>query len=81
VLNKLREQIRQCTRHAEDCARSAQTAVGAKVRDDYLALEQHWLVLARHYLYTLQEAANSHARESRRNATPPISPFADGNQP
>jgi hypothetical protein len=81
VLNKLREQIRECARHAEDCARSAQTAAGAKIRDDYLALEQHWLVLVRHYLYTLQEAANSHARNSHRNAAPPTSPFADGNQP
>jgi hypothetical protein len=81
VLSKLREQIRECARHAEDCARNAQTAAGDEIRDDYLALEQHWLVLTRHYLYTLQEAANSHARESHRNAAPPLSPFSDGKQP
>ena len=77
MLNKLREQIRECTRHAEDCARSAQIASDAKLRDDYLALEQHWLVLARHYLYTLQEAANSHVRASHRYAPAPLSPFSD----
>jgi hypothetical protein len=81
VLNKLRENIRECRQHAEDCARSAKAASGLELREDYLVLEQHWLVLARHYLYTLHEAAASHERNSLRRAAPPVSPFSDGKQP
>jgi hypothetical protein len=77
VLNKLRENIRECRQHAEDCARSAQAASGPELREDYHVLEQHWLVLARHYHYALQEASSSPAHENRRSAAPPLSPFSD----
>ena len=49
MLNNLSEQIRGCHRHAEDCARKAAAETDPKLRRDYLAMEQRWLVLAQSY--------------------------------
>jgi hypothetical protein len=48
VLNGVSEQIRECLRHAEDCARKAAAHPdGSQLRQDFLDMEQRWLKLAR----------------------------------
>jgi hypothetical protein len=49
VLNDLSKQVSNCYRHAEDCARQAAETSDPQLRQDFLALEQHWLKLARSY--------------------------------
>jgi hypothetical protein len=58
MLDNLSRQIRECLRHAEDCARKASTS-NAELRDDYLILERRWLFLARSY--ELTEGSNRNA--------------------
>jgi hypothetical protein len=52
VQNNLSEQIRDCHRHAEDCARRAAAQSCPKLKQDFLDLERRWLVLARSYQFT-----------------------------
>jgi hypothetical protein len=52
VLNNVSEQIRECYRRAEDCARKAATQTDPKLKADFLDLERRWLVLARSYDFT-----------------------------
>jgi hypothetical protein len=47
VLNKVSEQIRDCLRHAQECARKAADQPDPALRDDFLRLEKRWLKLAR----------------------------------
>jgi len=47
--------ICELAQRAEECARQAETAPSA-VRDHYRQLEKYWLILAQHYLLTLEEA-------------------------
>lgn len=49
MLNNLSEQLRSCYCHAEECARKAAAQSDPQLRQDFLALEQHWLKLARSY--------------------------------
>jgi hypothetical protein len=65
VLTNFRNQIREFAQHAEDCRREAETAPSA-VRNHYVKLEKHWLILAQHYLLTLEEAERSYGWASRR---------------
>jgi hypothetical protein len=65
MLNKLPEQIRDCLQHAEYCAREAETASSAELRDDYLILERRWLSLAQSCGRMLNVATpNARASES-----------------
>lgn len=59
VLTNLRKQIKEFAKYAEECAREAETAPSA-VRDHYRKLEKYWLILAQHYLLTLEEAERSY---------------------
>jgi hypothetical protein len=52
MLNNLSEQIRECLRHAEDCAQKATAHTDPQTKQDFLDLEQHWLFLARSYGFT-----------------------------
>jgi hypothetical protein len=52
VLNNLSEEIRECYRHAEDCARKATAHTDPQTKADFLELEQRWLFLARSYEFT-----------------------------
>ena len=45
MLTNLRNQIREFAQYAEDCRREAETPRSA-VRDHYVKLEKHWLILA-----------------------------------
>jgi len=73
VLTNFRSQIREFAQYAEDCRREAETAPSA-VRDHYVKLEKHWLILAQHYLLTLEEAERSYGWASQR--TGPAQPLS-----
>jgi len=47
MLNNLSEQVRECHRHAEHCARQAGVETDPKLKDDFLEMEGRWLTLAR----------------------------------
>ena len=47
MLKNLSKQIRDCYQQAEDCARKATAQTDPRLRQDYLNLEQRWLLLAR----------------------------------
>src|SRR5262249_20797961 len=49
--NNLSEQIRNCFRHAEDCARKAAEQTDPNLKQDFLELEESWLFLARSFEY------------------------------
>jgi hypothetical protein len=59
MLTNLRKQIKEFAQRAEECARQAETAP-SDVRDHYRQLEKYWLILAQHYLLTLEEAEKSY---------------------
>ena len=73
MLANFRKQIREFAQYAEDCRREAETAPSV-VRDHYLKLEKHWLILAQHYLLTLEEAERSYGWASQR--TRPAGPLS-----
>ena len=52
MLLSLSEEIRECRRYAEDCAQKAAAQTDAKLKQDFLTLEQSWLSLARSYELT-----------------------------
>ena len=47
MLNNLSEQILDCYRHAQDCARKAAEGTDPNLKQDFLELEASWLFLAR----------------------------------
>jgi hypothetical protein len=48
VPNNLTEEIRECLRHAEECAReAAELPDSSSFRHDFLELQNRWLELAR----------------------------------
>jgi hypothetical protein len=49
VLENLSEKIRECHRHAEECARQAAAQTDPKARQDFLVMERRWLKLAASY--------------------------------
>jgi erythromycin esterase-like protein len=65
VLSNLRKQIKEFSKYAEECACEAETAPSA-LRDHYQKLEKYWLILAQHYLLTLEEAERSYRWTSNR---------------
>ena len=52
MLQNLSNEIRECYRAAEDCRRCADEATDPVTKQDYLAMEQRWLSLARSYDFT-----------------------------
>jgi hypothetical protein len=52
MLNNLSSEIAECYRHAEDCARRAQSERDPGLRQDFLDMERRWLALARSYELT-----------------------------
>ena len=49
MLKVLNDDVRECYRHAEECARQAHAISDPKLRRDFLDLELRWLKLARSY--------------------------------
>jgi hypothetical protein len=54
MLDDVSEQIRECLRHAEDCARNAAAQTDPTLKADFLDMERRWLFLARSYELTGQ---------------------------
>jgi hypothetical protein len=52
MLNNLSAEIRECHRHAENCAQQAAAQTDLKLKSDFLDLELRWLFLARSYEFT-----------------------------
>ena len=40
--NNLREQLRDCYRHAQDCARKAAEQTDPNLKQDFLFIERRW---------------------------------------
>jgi hypothetical protein len=76
VLTNLRKQIKEFAKYAEECAREAETAP-SDVRDHYEKLEKYFLILAQHYLLTLEEAERSYGWASNRANPAPASSVFD----
>jgi hypothetical protein len=66
MLRNLSEQVRECLRHAEDCARQAAAQTCPKTKEDFLDLERRWLALARSYDFT--ERLDDFCGEAKRQA-------------
>ena len=66
MLNNLSEQIRECLRHAEDCARQAAAQTCPNLKEDFLDMERRWLFLARSYEFT--ERVTDFSAETKRQA-------------
>lgn len=66
MLKNLSEEIRECLRHAEDCAHRAAAQTDAKMKADFLDLERRWLALARSYDFT--ERLDDFCSENQRRA-------------
>ncbi len=54
MLNNLSEQIRECLRHAEDCARKAAAENDPKLKENFLDMERRWMSLMQSYEFTQQ---------------------------
>jgi hypothetical protein len=65
MLNNLSQQIRECLRHAEDCARQAAAQGCPKLKADFLDMERRWLFLARSYEFTERVSDFSANRRAR----------------
>lgn len=73
MLNKLSEQIRECLRHAEDCARQAAAQSCPKLKADFLDMERRWLFLARSY--ELTERVSDFSAQTNQSQAPPFRPI------
>ena len=47
MLQNLKDEVRECYEHAEECRRRAEYAADNATKQDYLDLERRWLSLAR----------------------------------
>ncbi len=74
MLNNVSEQIRECLRHAEDCARQAAAQSCPNLKKDFLDMERRWLFLARSYEFT--ERVTDFSAETKRKAKHPSSSSA-----
>lgn len=64
MLTNVSEEIRECYRHAEDCARQAAAQTDPNLKKDFLLLEERWLCLARSYEFG--ERLTHFANEAKR---------------
>jgi hypothetical protein len=49
VLNKIKDEIAECHRHAAECREKAEQATDPDMKRDLVALERSWLFLASSY--------------------------------
>jgi hypothetical protein len=52
MLQNLSQQVRDCLKHAEDCALQAKVQPDPNLQRDYLMMERRWLSLARSYQFS-----------------------------
>ena len=67
MLNNLSEQIRDCYRHAQDCARKAAEQTDANLKQDFLELEESWLFLARSFNFNERLGDSSDVMNRRKS--------------
>jgi hypothetical protein len=65
----LTKEIEDCQAHAAHCARQAENAACADIRNDFRRLEQNWLQLARSYEIA-QQIVRADANGSPHSAEP-----------
>ncbi len=72
MLKNLSEEIRECYRHAEDCARKAVAQPDPQLKADFLDLELRWLFLARSYEFSarLTDFSSEAKRQAERRKLP-----------
>jgi hypothetical protein len=70
MLKSLSEEIRECYRRAEDCARKAAAETDPKLKADFLDLERRWVLLAQSHEFT--ERLNDFSDETKRNVLPRV---------
>jgi hypothetical protein len=51
MLENLREEVRECLRHAEECAARAKIEPHPAIQRDFIDMELRWLKLARSYQF------------------------------
>lgn len=61
--NYLSDEIRKCRRKAEDCAHQAAAQNDPRLKQDFLKLEESWLLIARSYAY--HERQSDHAEKAK----------------
>ena len=62
MLQKLDDRVLDCLLHAEHCRRRAEQIADLIAKDDFLALEQRWLDLARSYEFSERLSAFTASR-------------------
>jgi len=70
MLQSLGEDVRDCYRHAIDCAQKARDAATPELRSDFLRLERAWLSLARSYEFTERLSAFNMELPANRDCVP-----------
>jgi hypothetical protein len=65
MLRKVSEEIRNCYRRAEECARKAAAQTEPTLKADFVAMERRWLRLARSYEFTERLTDFSDKRASK----------------
>jgi hypothetical protein len=66
MLRNLSEEIRECYRRAEDCARQAAAQTSPNLKQDFLDMERRWMSLARSYEFT--ERLTDFSSEAKRKS-------------
>ena len=72
LLNNLNDDVRECCRHAEECALKAAAQTDPKAKQELLDLEQRWLSLARSFGFS-----ELLAKGFKRAEHEPLPPAAD----
>jgi hypothetical protein len=67
MLNNLSELIRDCYRHAQDCARKAAEQSDPNLKQDFLELEESWLFLARSFEFNERLGDSSDVMNQRKS--------------
>jgi hypothetical protein len=67
MLQKLSDQIRGCHERAAEAKRKAEATADAALKADYLAMEERWLSVARHYEFTDRLADLTAAMSDKNN--------------
>ena len=67
MLANLSAEVRECLRHAEDCAERAKIEPSPALQRDYIEMERRWLKLARSYqLCERLQAFSAYDEQQRR---------------
>jgi hypothetical protein len=69
MLQNLRQQVRECLQHAEDCAHRAKIEPHPNLARDFVDMERRWLGLARSWQFSEQlDTFSKHNKKPRKEA-------------